>query len=140
MRIKILLLLFITALLWGASPIIEKIGLTSTDPILGIAVRSFTVSSLLIIFLLLSGKIHSLFSLSFKSTALFACSGIMAGLLGMWCYFSALKLGATSKVVPIAATYPMVTAVLAITLLKEEFSLSKVIGTLLIVIGILLVK
>lgn len=140
MRIKILLLILITTLLWGASPIIEKIGLTSTDPILGIAVRSFTVSSLLIIILLYTGKINMLLSLDFKTIVIFACSGIMAGLLGMWAYFSALKIGPTSKVVPIVATYPLVTAVLAICLLKEELSLSKAIGTILIIIGIWLVK
>lgn len=140
MRIKILFWLLITALLWGSSPIIEKIGLASTDPILGIAIRSFTVSSLVIIILLFTGKINMLLSLDFKTVVIFAASGIMAGLLGIWAYFHALKLGATSKVVPIAATYPMVTAVLAICLLKEEISISKAIGTILIIFGIWLVK
>jgi transporter family protein len=67
-------------------------------------------------------------------------SGIMAGLLGMWTYYTVLKMGVTSKVVPIAACYPLVTAVLSVLILREGVTLTRVIGTALIVMGIWLVK
>jgi transporter family protein len=41
-----------------------------------------------------------------RSFLLFGASGMMAGLLGMWTYYAALKMEATSKIVPIAASYP----------------------------------
>ncbi|NQT06897.1 MAG: EamA family transporter, partial [Candidatus Omnitrophica bacterium] len=61
-------------------------------------------------------------------------------LLGMWTYFAALKLGATSKIVPIAAAYPLVTAILSIIILKEGVTIMRFIGTALIIAGIWLVK
>jgi transporter family protein len=64
----------------------------------------------------------------------------MAGILGMWTYYMALKMEATSKVVPIAACYPLVTAFLSVLILNEGLSVSRVIGTALIVAGIWLVK
>ena len=58
----------------------------------------------------------------------------------MWTYFGALKLDETSKIVPIAAIYPLVTAVLSILILKEGVTLFRLIGTLLIIIGVWLVR
>jgi len=45
---------------------------------------------------------------------------MMAGLLGMWTYYTALKMEATSKIVPIAACYPLVTALLSILILQKR--------------------
>jgi transporter family protein len=65
---------------------------------------------------------------------------MMAGLLGMWTYYAALKMEATSKIVPIAASYPLVTALLSVLILREEVTLPRVVGTAFIVIGIWFVK
>jgi transporter family protein len=78
--------------------------------------------------------------LEWKSIIIFGTSGMMAGLLGMWTYYEALKMEATSKIVPIAACYPLVTAFLSFLILKEGVTLPRVIGTALIVGGIWLVK
>ncbi len=133
-------LLVLTALLWGSSPILEKMGLGKTDPLTAVAIRSLSIAVILIIFLAVTGKMKEIFSVDMKTLAIFAVSGFMAGLLGMWTYFGALKLGATSKVVPIAATYPLVTTILSIVILREGVSLLRLIGTLLIIIGVWLVK
>ncbi|NQT06027.1 MAG: EamA family transporter, partial [Candidatus Omnitrophica bacterium] len=94
------LLLFLTALLWGATPILEKIGLGKTDPLTAVTIRSLVISIILIIFLAVTGKLKNIFNLEPKTIIIFSISGFMAGLLGMWTYFAALKLGATSKIVP----------------------------------------
>lgn len=133
-------LLIATALLWGATPIIEKIGLARVDPLVGVTVRSFIVTVGLFFLTFLLGKGKELGALDGKSILLFGLSGLMAGLLGMWTYYSALKVGATSKIVPIAASYPLVTTLLSIVVLKEGVTLTRAIGTALIVIGIWLVK
>jgi transporter family protein len=75
-----------------------------------------------------------------KGFLLFGTSGLMAGLLGMWTYYTALRMEATSKIVPIAASYPLVTALLSILVLREGMTLPRVIGTALIVVGIWFVK
>jgi bacterial/archaeal transporter family protein len=136
----VILLLAITTLLWGATPIIEKIGLAKVDPLVGVTVRSTVVTIGLFILLLFMGKGRELIEVSGRNILLFGASGVMAGLLGMWTYYMALRMEATSKIVPIAASYPLVTAFLSVLILKEGVTLSRVAGTALIVSGIWLVK
>ncbi|NWF93306.1 MAG: EamA family transporter [Syntrophaceae bacterium] len=134
------LLLIITALLWGATPIIEKIGLARVEPLIGVTIRSVIVTIGLLILTFLLGKGRTLLEVDGRSILLFGLSGLMAGLAGMWTYFTALKMGATSKIVPIAACYPLVTALLSTLILREGVTLPRVIGTVLIVAGVWLVK
>ncbi|MDO9349796.1 MAG: EamA family transporter [Deltaproteobacteria bacterium] len=136
----VVLLLTITALLWGATPILEKMGLAKIDPLIGVTVRSAVVTAGLLILTFLLGKGKALMEVDGKSFLIFGASGLMAGILGMWTYYMALKMEATSKVVPIAACYPLVTALLSVLILNEGLSVSRVIGTALIVSGIWLVK
>jgi transporter family protein len=136
----VILLLIITALLWGATPIIEKIGLAKVDPLIGVTVRSAIVTAGLLVLTFILGKGKALIELDGKSIFIFGASGVMAGLLGMWTYYVALKMEATSKIVPIAACYPLVTALLSVLILKEGVTLPRVVGTALIVSGIWLVK
>lgn len=136
----VILLLIITALLWGITPIIEKIGLAKIDPLVGITIRSTIVTIGLFILTFILGKGKSLVELDGRSILIFGASGVMAGLIGMWTYYSALKMEATSKIVPIAACYPLVTALLSVIILKEGVTLPRVVGTALIVIGVWLVK
>ncbi|MFH1753003.1 MAG: EamA family transporter [Candidatus Omnitrophota bacterium] len=134
------LLLLATAVLWGSSPILEKIGLAKTDPLTAISIRSLAITVILLLFLTFTGRIKDLFVIDAKSLSIFILSGFLAGFLGMWTYFGALKMGATSKIVPIAATYPLVTAILSIIILKEGVTLFRVIGTVMIIIGVWLVR
>ena len=136
----VVLLLAVTTLLWGATPIIEKIGLAKVDPLVGVTVRSTVVTIGLFILLLFMGKGRELIEVSGRNILLFGASGVMAGLLGMWTYYMALRMEATSKIVPIAASYPLVTAFLSVLILREGVTLSRVAGTALIVSGIWLVK
>ncbi|HSB05263.1 MAG TPA: EamA family transporter [Thermodesulfobacteriota bacterium] len=136
----VVLFLIITTLLWGATPIIEKIGLAKVDPLVGVTVRSAIVTIGLFIILFLMGKGRELIEVSGKNVLIFGASGVMAGILGMWTYYMALKMEATSTIVPIAASYPLVTALLGALVLNEGVTLPRVIGTALIVSGIWLVK
>jgi len=58
----------------------------------------------------------------------------------MLTYFGALKLGATTKIIPISATYPLVTALLGILILGEQATLLRILGAGLIIGGVWLVK
>jgi transporter family protein len=136
----VIFLLIATTFLWGATPIFEKIGLAKVDPLIGVTIRSALVTAGLFLLTFLLGKGRALIELEGKTIFLFGASGMMAGLLGMWTYYTALKMEATSKIVPIAACYPLVTALLSILILKEGVTLHRVIGTALIVSGIWLVK
>jgi transporter family protein len=98
------------------------------------------VTAGLLVLTFILGKGKALIELDGKSIFIFGASGVMAGLLGMWTYYVALKMEATSKIVPIAACYPLVTAFLSVLILKEGVTLPRVVGTALIVSGIWLVK
>lgn len=137
----IVILLILTALLWGTTPILEKTGLTTrgVDPLLGLTIRSIAVAIGVLLITVPTGWIKGVFHIDGKSMAIFVISGIMAGLLGMWTYYGALRIAPASKIVPIAASYPLVTAVLGVLILGEQFTLTRLAGTILIVVGIWLV-
>ena len=136
----VIFLLVVTTLLWGVTPILEKIGLTKVDPVVGITIRSAVATVGLLILTLLLGRGRALIEVDGKGFLLFGASGVLAGALGMWAYYAALKMEATSKIVPISASYPLVTALLSVLILREGVTLPRVIGTALIVIGIWFVK
>jgi transporter family protein len=136
----IILLLIVTTLVWGFTPILEKIALTKVDPLVGVTIRSAVVTAGLLILTFLVGKGKALLEVDGRSFLLFGASGMMAGILGMWTYYAALKMEATSKIVPISASYPLVTALLSVLILGEGVTLPRVIGTAFIVIGIWFVK
>ena len=133
-------LLIATMVLWGSTPLIEKLGLKDVDPLMGIFIRSLVITVILFVFYLFSGRLNELTKITVKNFSLFAASGIMAGLIGMWTYFYLLKEGMTSKIVPIAASYPLITAVLSIFVLGEQVTLQRIIGIVLTIVGIILVK
>jgi len=133
-------LLVITMLLWGTTPIIEKLGLREVDPLTGVLIRSLVITIILLVIFIAKGRMHELANVGLRNFSLFAASGIMAGLVAMWTYFYVLKGGATSKIVPIAAAYPLVTALLGIFILKEEVTVQRLVGIVLTIVGIVLVK
>jgi len=140
MKAEVILFLVITAFLWGATPVLEKMGLGKTDPLTGVTIRSVAVTLALIIYLFFTGKFTQVFRADAKTIIIFSITGLMAGLVGMLTYFFALKKGATSQIVPIAATYPLVTVILSAALLGEHVTPLRLFGTLLIISGIWLVQ
>lgn len=134
------LLLLITALLWGGTPILEKAALKITDPVTGIFIRSAFITFIMLIICLLTGKWQTVLNTPLKAKMLFCLSGLMAGLLGMFTYYHALRISPVSKAVPIAAAYPLVAAVLGVIFLGEQITLFRVLGVAFIIFGVWLVK
>jgi transporter family protein len=140
MPLRVFILLIVTAILWGSSPIIEKSALDGANPLVGVTIRSLAISVVLIIIMLLSGRMHEVLNNPLKNTVLFCVSGLIAGLLGMLTYFHALRIAPASKVVPIAGAYPLVAAILGAVILGENVTFIRILGTLLIITGVWLVK
>ena len=136
MNPSIFLILLLTAFIWGITPIVEKIALKTADPVIGVTIRSIIVTVTLMIVLLLTNRTKELMTLSFKEIILFGISGLLSGLLAMWLYFKALKMGATSQVIPLGSTYPLFTMILSVIILRENLTIPNIIGTIFIVIGI----
>ena len=141
MNNKAFFLAVLSALIWGMAPIFEKIGLNSRiDPYLGVVVRTLPIALIGLTGLILMGRIDSLFQVDMKSAAFVAIGGLIAGFIGQVVFYSALKTGEVSVVVPVAATYPLVAFAISTLFLGEPITWQKVTGIGLVVSGIVMLK
>jgi len=130
----------LTACIWGMVPVIEKIGLGRVAPCVGLFYRGFGVilgMSMLGIFYAMSGV--SL-KADIKSIGFLAVGGLLASFVGQFFFYKALKLGEASTVVPVAATYPLVSFIIGVVVLQERVTLGKMFGIALIIAGIFFLK
>ena len=132
--------LFLTTLFWGMAAIFDKLALGKTSPFTGMMVRQFILTGILLTVGVGSGRMGTLGTLDGRSIVLFGLSGICGGAAGLWTYYHALRLGGASLVVPITATYPLIAVLLSWLILQESLTISRIIGTALIVLGVWLVK
>jgi bacterial/archaeal transporter family protein len=137
---QLMIYLFLTTLFWGMAAIFDKLALGKTSPFSGIMVRQFVVSGILLGIGIGSGRLANLGSLDGRTIILFGLSGIFGGAAGLWTYYHALRLGGASLVVPITAAYPLITVLLSWLVLQEGLTIHRVIGTVLIVLGVWMVK
>ena len=138
--VKVFWLAMLTAVFWGLAPVFDKLGLGKATPLAALSIRTITVVIGLGIFLLASGGWRELHTLDTRSTVYLMLGGLAAGFIGQLVYYHALKLGEVVRVVPLAATYPLIAALLAIIFIKEPFTPGKIIGVILIVLGVLAIR
>lgn len=60
--------------------------------------------------------------------------------LGAFFFFNAIAQGEASKVVVITSLYPIITAILAFIFLQESITLTKIIGILFCLVGIMILS
>lgn len=137
---KSLIFVILTLLFWGMAPVFAKLGVTKSDPFLALALRSFTISVILLAAVFVTGNASSLLQFEPRSAMLIAIEGIFASLVGHLFYYYALKYGEAGRVVPVVAAYPLVTVAAAYLLLGESLTVGRIIGALLVVSGIVLLK
>jgi transporter family protein len=130
----------VTALIWGIVPILEKIGLGgSVQPMAGLAYRSLGVcAGLALLLCWLPGS--SLAAVGWRSAAWLMASGCLASVLGQMMFYHSLKLGEASRMAVVAGTYPLVTFLLGVVVLREPLTMAKALGVALIVAGVLLLR
>ncbi len=69
-----------------------------------------------------------------------ALDGISAALLGQLFYYYALKSGEASIVVPLVASFPVFTSIIAFFFLGERLTAMKASGLVLVVLGVILLR
>ena len=131
------LLALLVAFIWGINPIMEKLSLVKATPLTVMTIRFIMTSIVLTIITIYQGKFYELNNLDSKTYYYIIIPAILAG-VGLYIYFIALGKGESSKVVPIIATFPLFTAVYAFLILKESITTPKIIGTFLIVFGLVI--
>jgi len=130
----------ITAAIWGVVPLIEKLGLVRSDPTVGVFARSFGVVVGVVVFGILWSPWKAVFSLSVRSFVLLALGGFLASFVGQLAFYHALKTGHLSQITPVSGSYPLVAALLGWVLLHEPVTTARVVGVMLIVLGVLLLR
>ncbi len=134
---KEILLALMSALVWGTAPLIFKIGLRGeVSPLAGIFFHNLTASVVALITML---ALRENFSYPLRDVAVISFGGFVSGFLGLLLYYKAIKVGEVSVVAPIVASSPLWASLFAILFLGESFSFLKLIGTVLVVGGVVLI-
>jgi transporter family protein len=133
------LLALLVAFIWGINPIMEKLSLIKATPLTVMTIRFIMTSIVLMAITFYNGKFDEINNLDSRTYVYILVPAILAG-LGLYIYFTALGKGESSKVVPIVATFPLFTAIYAFLILKESITTPKIIGTLLIVSGLVILN
>lgn len=131
----------LTAFVWGFVPIIEKMGLLKMAPMVGLFYRSLGVVLGIAILFAFEGKnIRASFGDFHPGMLYLVAGGLLASVVGQVFFYFALKSGEASKVVPLAAAYPLVTFVLGMIFLGEKVTAMKAAGMGFVVLGIFFLK
>ncbi len=126
-----------TAAAWGIGGYFEKKGLHlgGLSPQVGISVR--TAVALVVLGLIAAPQLKTLSGAGTPALLYMVLDGgLLAGSIGMLCFYMAIKGAPLSQVMPIAFTAPMFGAMAAVIFGGEPMSLRLVTGTALTVAGI----
>ncbi|NLW50462.1 MAG: EamA family transporter [Candidatus Brocadiaceae bacterium] len=128
-----------TAMAWGIGSYFEKKGLHegNLSPQVGITIR--TVSALVILAIVSFPQWKSIPEAGTRPLLyMIVGGGLLAGSIGMLCFYAAVKGAPLGKVMPIAFTSPLFGAMMAVAFGGEPLSARTGLGMLLTVGGIIL--
>ena len=133
------LLALLTAAAWGIGGYFEKKGLHlgNLSPQMGITIR--TAVALLILGIVSFPQWKTVTHAGPKAlTMMILGGGLVAGSVGMLCYYAAIKGAPLTRVMPIAFTSPLFGALMGVILGGEALTVKTVLGMLMTVGGIVL--
>lgn len=123
-----------SAVFAALTSILAKIGIDGVNSNLATAIRTVVVVGMAWIMVFLTNSQGGIFAIGKKSWIFLILSGLATG--ASWlCYYKALQIGATSKVVPVDKLSVVITLVLAFVFLHEKFTVKSLIGSILITAG-----
>ena len=126
-----------SALFAPLTAVTAKIGITNIDSNLGTAIRTFVLLIIATGIVFSTKSFSQLPNITVKSWVFLIISGFMTGLSWL-CYFKALQLGDTTKVVTIDKFNLVFVLILSALILKEGINLKMFIACLLITVGTIL--
>lgn len=127
----------LSAVFAALTSILAKVGIDGVNSNLATAIRTIVVVVMAWGMVFLTNAQSGIGDISKRSWAFLILSGVATG--ASWlCYYKALQMGETSKVVPIDKLSVVITLVLAFIFLHEQFTAKSLIGCILIGIGTLI--
>ena len=126
----------LSAVFAALTSILAKIGIENVDSNLATAVRTVVVVAMSWLMVFVTNAQSGLTNISKKSWIFLILSGLATG--ASWlCYYKAIQMGEVSKVVPIDKMSVVITLILAVAFLHEDFNAKSIIGAVLITVGTL---
>jgi len=120
----------------GLTSVIAKMGLKNVSSDTGLAVRTISVVLVVVINAFLFQSAKDFKNLSTNDILILSVSGITAGLSWIF-YFRAVKLGEVGQVALIDKGSIVITVLLSLLILGEEFTWKTAVGGGLIIAGLL---
>lgn len=121
---------------WGLGAFFDKLSLSYLPPKVVFIARLYLVFILLLMPMVLSWEEVRLAVWKTDRRAIAYLLGTVTfTYAGMYVYYYALNLSEASRVVPFCAIYPLITFLLAVSILKEPFGWTHLAGTLFVVVG-----
>ena len=126
----------LAVVIWGFEAIIVRAAGDGVDPLVGTGIGCIAAGVVFAIYLGATGKINS--DMLNQSGLYYGLAGITSFAIGHYFYYTAINKSGASLSASLVATYPLLTVIMAWLLFGEQITLKSGIGTLLIVIGGLL--
>ena len=133
------LALFVASI-WGITPIFEKLSLIKASPFTVMTIRFIFTAMCVAVASIVTGRYREISTIEGKTFLWIILAGFLGGIVGLFLYFVALKQDLTTKIAPITATFPLFTALYAYIFLHEPITLFRLIGIVLIVLGLMFIN
>jgi len=131
----------VAMLCWGGAAIFDKLGMRGVDnPLLAIIIRMAFATVILFGYALATGALSQVRTVPRGNVLALLASALLAAIIGQFAYYVAMKHGEASRVVPFSASYPVVAMVLAVLFLREPVTALKIVGTFMVMGGLMLVS
>ena len=127
----------LSAVFAALTSILATVGIDGVNSNLATAIRTVVVVIMSWGMVFLTNSQGGISDISKKSWIFLILSGIATGISWL-CYYKALQMGDTSKVVPIDKLSVVITLILAFVFLHEQFTIKSLIGCILIGAGTLI--
>ena len=127
----------LSAVFAALTSVLAKVGIEGVNSNLATALRTCVVLAMAWLMVFITHTPSDIGSIGRKSWVFLILSGLATG--ASWlCYYKAIQMGSVSKVAPIDKLSVVITLILAVIFLHEDFTVKSAIGAVLITAGTVL--
>lgn len=127
----------LSAVFAALTSVLAKVGIEGVNSNLATALRTCVVLAMAWLMVFITHAQSGIGSIGRKSWVFLILSGLATG--ASWlCYYKAIQMGSVSKVAPIDKLSVVITLILAVIFLHEDFTVKSAVGAVLITAGTVL--
>lgn len=127
----------LSAVFAALTSVLAKVGIDGVNSNLATALRTCVVLAMAWLMVFITHAQSGIGSIGRKSWVFLILSGLATG--ASWlCYYKAIQMGSVSKVAPVDKLSVVITLILAVIFLHEDFTVKSAIGAALITAGTVL--